>query len=168
MFVKKVSPNFSFNQIITRNTKLITNKKTNINNLLFGNNIRQSSSSSQEEASRFSRGEIDKITDIDQPPPGLDASVVRNTASGKEMPQSKAKNENDPDDAPTTVDSQAPAASESSKPSQIFDPKENKFIDANSARKEHQANTNENKSDKKIGEKFDDVIAELPSEQGSG
>jgi hypothetical protein len=59
---------------------------------------------------------------------------------------------------------------ESTKPSQIFDPKENKFIDVNSASK---GNANENDSDsggksKKIGDMYDDVIAELPSEQGSG
>jgi hypothetical protein len=79
MFVKKISTNSSLNQI-TRNAKLITNKKTNINNLLFGNNIRQSSSS-QEESSHFSRGHVDKITDVNQPPPGLDASLIKNTAS---------------------------------------------------------------------------------------
>ncbi|CAB4382439.1 unnamed protein product [Rhizophagus irregularis] len=168
MFVKKISTNSSLNQIFTRNAKLITNKKTNINNLLFGNNIRQSSSS-QEETSHISRGQIDNITDVNRPPPGLDASIIKNAARDKE--NQEARKEYDPDDAPTTVDSQAPAASESAKPAQIFDPKENKFIDANSASKEYQGKPDENESDsggKKIGDKYDDVIAELPSEQGSG
>lgn len=80
MFIKKISTNSSLNQIFTRNAKLITNKKTNINNLLFGNNIRQSSSSSQKETSHFSRGQVDNITDINRPPPGLDAPIIKNAA----------------------------------------------------------------------------------------
>ncbi|RIA97463.1 hypothetical protein C1645_752255 [Glomus cerebriforme] len=166
MFAKKILNNPSFNQI-TRDTRVIT-KKTPINNLLIRYDFRHYSSSPPE--SHFSRGQINNITDIKQPPPGLDAATIKkNTTGSKEQSRNQEIKERDPDDAPTAIDSQAPASSESTEPSEIFDPKQNKFVSADKYNGEHQRNTSENKSDSgKNIEGYVDVITELPSEQDSG
>ncbi|CAG8530093.1 4571_t:CDS:2, partial [Ambispora gerdemannii] len=51
--------------------------------------------------------------------------------------------EQDPEDVPTVLDSQAPAASESSEPSEIFDPVKKKFVPVSEER--YKNKTEENK-----------------------